>query len=687
MAETPQFSDKFLAELTAIIRENMGDEKFGVSELAEKVHMSRSNLLRKVQKASGLTASVFIRNIRLAEAQQLLWKKELTVSEISFQVGFNSVSYFVKCYRELYGYPPGEEAQPEIKQDLTEKEITAFKRPAWKWPVAAIIVLTIISIAFQFTSSESPVTEEKSILVLPFKNDSPDSSNVYLVNGLMEAILNNLQEIEDLRVLSRTTSEHYRNSSKSITEIAEELGVVYFIEGSGQKQNDQLLLTVQLIKGNTDDHMWSEQYLRQTSDIFALQAEVAKDIAQQVQANIAPEEIDRIDRVLTNNIVAYDYYLKGVELINQETFEGIEKGIVEFKNAIKEDEDFSEAYAFIAIGYYYDDSFKGLKKFTKDIDWYANRAFDLDPSSSLSLTAKGLNSMHKSNYDSAIYYFEKVLEVNPNSAQAYNMLAEIHINHVNNPRKYLQYALRSLQIDLGVQDSSTLSYTYLHLSNAMVQTGFLNLSEEFIQKSMSLDPNNLFSIYVNAYIKFAQDKNFTRLEQRIMSAYQKDTNRVDIVQELAKINYNEGRYDRAAYFYDKMYQIKNMFGLNLFESEDIKAAYTYNKVGRMVDAEKAFKAYESYTKKDTSLYRYLSQAAIEAYNGNAENGMENLVKFSVAENIPYWFILFFEDDPLLMELSTHPDYASTMKKITDNFWKEHEEIKQELTEAKVIIPK
>lgn len=687
MAETPHNSDKFLAELTTIVRENMGNEKFGVSELAEKVHMSRSNLLRKVQKASGLTASVFIRNIRLAEAQQLLWKKELTVSEVAYQVGFNSVSYFVKCYRELYGYPPGEESPPEKQEELTEKEIRAIKRPAWKWPIAAIMVLAIITVAFQYSSSERPDNEEKSILVLPFKNDSPDSSNVYLVNGLMEAILNNLQEIEDLRVLSRTTSEHYRNSSKSITEIAEELGVVYFIEGSGQKQNDQLLLTVQLIKGNTDDHVWSERYLRQTSDIFALQAEVAKDIALRVKANIAPEEIDRIDRVLTNSIVAYDYYLKGIELINQETFEGIEKGIVEFKSAIREDQDFSEAYAFIAIGYYYDDSFKGLKKYTEDIDWYANRAFELDSRSSLSLTAKGLNSMHKSNYDSAIYYFEKVLEVNPNSAQAYNMLAEIHINHVNNPRKYLQYALRSLQIDLGVQDSSTLSYTYLHLSNALVQTGFLTLSEGFIQKSMSLDPNNLFSIYVHAYIKFAQDKNFTRLEQRIMSAYRKDTNRIDIVQELAKINYNEGRYDRAAFFYDKMYEIKNIFGLNLFESEDIKAAYSYRKVGRVDDAQKAFNAYENFAERDTSLYRYLSQAAIDAYNGDIERGAENLNQFSAAKNIPFWFIMFFEDDPLLMELSTHPDYTSIMKKITDNFWAEHEEIKQELTEANVIIPK
>mgnify|MGYP001827765312 FL=1 len=119
--------------------------------------------------------------------------------------------------------------------------------------IAALIVLNI---ATGKNRGPDLSDREKSIAVLPFKNDSNDSTNIYLINGLMESLLNNLQAIEDLRVISRTSVEKYRHDTKSTPEIGRELNVNYLVEGSGQKIGNQILLSIQLIDANRDKHLW-----------------------------------------------------------------------------------------------------------------------------------------------------------------------------------------------------------------------------------------------------------------------------------------------------------------------------------------------------------------------------------------------------------------------------------------------
>ncbi len=677
--------DEFLQKLIAHIEQNMADEDFGVSELAEKVSMSRSNLLRKIQKASGLSASVFIRKIRLLAGRDALRKGGENVSQVSFQVGFGSPSYFVKCYREEFGYPPGEEKERFLNAEPIGEISPKTENKNWIWYLGALAAAMLTMwIMFFYPESKEPVLE-KSIAVLPFKNDSGDSSNVYVVNGLMEAIINNLQNIEDLRIVSRTSTERYRNSDLSIPEIAEELGVSYFIEGSGQKQGNQLMLNVQLIKGVGDDQIWSEQYRREAKDIFALQAEVAKDIAQQVQAKIAPEEIELIETAPTTNLLAYDYYLRGLEAINQENFEGIVKGIEEFKNAIEADDQFAEAYAYIALGYYYDDFFRGRQEHTEKVQSFADQAFALKPNSTLVLSSKGLAAMKSGKYEDAINFFEEVLEENPNSPRAYNYLTEIYLYYIPNARKYLEYALKGMKVDKVVQDSTSQSIAYLHIGNAFIQTGFFKLSEEFIQKSIAMDTNNLFSQYLDAYIKFAQDRDFDLVDQRISAVLAKDTNRIDILQELGKVNYVRQNYDKAVEYYDRMERIKAIIGSNLFETEDVKYAFSLEQIGREQDANFFYDRYKFYAENDQSIYGNLSLAAYYASQNEIDKGMDFLKQFSEAEALSYWFILFIEDDPILSKLAVHPDYESTLQKINDNFWKEHEEIKEELSNAQIII--
>ncbi len=332
----------FLQKIVAVIEENLANEHFGVTELAEITNMSRSNLLRKVKQETGGSVSVLIRNVRLHHAKLLLADDSLTVSEISYKVGFSSTSYFTKCFRELYGYTPGEAGS---RARLASEEVAADPpdtgggrgRVLVLVVLALVVVLSIVLFSFPEEEEVTPKSQGKSLAVLPFKNDSADSTNIYFMNGLMEAILDNFQKIEDIRVTSRTTVEKYRTLNKTIPELSKELNVRYFIEGSGQKIGNEILLTIQLIEAPGDKHLWSRRYKRELKDVFELQSDVAKSIAKEINAIITPEEQERIEKIPTQNLVAYDHYLKGLALLNDRSGAGLAEGVEEFKKAIREE--------------------------------------------------------------------------------------------------------------------------------------------------------------------------------------------------------------------------------------------------------------------------------------------------------------------------------------------------------------
>jgi len=216
MPDSHSIENDFLKRITEIILENMSNEQFGVSELAHKTGMSRSNLLRRVKKLTKISVSQFIRHERLKHAREILRQTASTVSEVSYQVGFGSTSYFIKCFRDYYGYPPGKLGKRDFNEsDSGQTSQRRRKRNIVIYGTILLIVFfaIVLIIIKPFPSRQNDL--EKSIAVLPFKNDSNDSSNVYFINGLMESILNNLQKIEDLRVISRTSVEKYRNNPKT----------------------------------------------------------------------------------------------------------------------------------------------------------------------------------------------------------------------------------------------------------------------------------------------------------------------------------------------------------------------------------------------------------------------------------------------------------------------------------------
>lgn len=691
---------KFIEQAEALILENISNEQFGVSELAELMNMSRSNLLRKIKKQTQGSASQFIREVRLQKGMTLLEETELTVSEISYQVGFSNNSYFIKCFRDYYGYSPGEsrkkiDEQVELRQEdsqNTEAIEVAKKGFFQQYRVQILLAAALIAVivVFLFFPKETPNADKKdtnlkkSIAILPFKNMSSDSNNLYFVNGLMESTLNNLQKIEDLRVISRTSVEKYRDTDKTISEIAEELNVNYLIEGSGQRADNQVLLNIQLIDASNDTPIWAEQYNYKTEDIFSIQNEVAKKVAESIKAKVTPAELQQIDKKPTENVLAYDYYLKGLESIQEETKESLEAAITLFEKAIEQDPEFALAYAQIAISYYYLDLNQAEKQYTDIINNNADKALLYDSKSAESLIAKALYYINVHEFRLAIPHLEKALEYNPNSSSVIQILADLYSRAVPDTGKYLQYALKGLQLDIEANDSITKSYMYLALSNAFIQNGFTDEAQKYIDLSLDNNQENYYAPFLNIFIQYAQHQNIETATDALVREWKKDTARLDIMQEVGKFYYFQQKYDSAFYYYDKFEKIKESNGLKMYPQETLKIGLVYDKMGMEDIAESYYTAYTEYCKNEQSIYKPVSLAMKYLHEGNLNRAIEQLRLFATKNNYQYWVLLFIEEDPLMKTLKNHPEYDQVIQKIKDRFWENHKQLEKSLKDKNLL---
>jgi TolB-like protein/AraC-like DNA-binding protein len=686
MQDLPSGNNEFIKRITGIVLANISDEKFGVSELAREAGMSRSNLLRKISKLTNLSASQFIRQERLKKAMEMLRQTSLNVSEVSYQVGFSSTSYFIKCFREYYGYPPGEAGirDPEESGAIRPGNSGRKRMIAIISATAVIIVLTAVLFIIFRPFSPGQKELEKSIAVLPFINDSSDSSNVYIINGLMEAILNDLQQIQGLRVVSRTSVEMYRNNPKTIAEIARELDVNYCVEGSGQKIGDQILMNIQLIEAPTDRHVWSEQYERKAEDIFDLQREVAKHIAETIQVFITPEEEERIDKVPTDNLQAYDHFLKGLDLFYQGTTEGLEESIVWFKKAIGQDDEFARAYADVALAYYMLDAIQAEKQYNEQINFYADKALLLDPKLTQSLIAKAVYYFNTAEYESALPYLEKAHQYNPNSALAINFLSDFYASYIPDTEKYLEYALKGIRLNIAANDSATASFIYLHVSNALLQTGFIYEAETYINKSLEYSQDNLFSELVKVYILFAQNRDLKQTEELLLDVLKRDTTRLDLVQEVGKVYYYMRDYENAYAYYQRLIDAREAFKLDLFTHEHDKIGVVFSKMGMTGESEKYLDDFMEYCKVDQSDYRYLNLAMLYSYRGETAKAIEQLELYAQQDHFDLWVTIFIEMDPLVDNIRGLPEFKKLMREIEVKFWKSHNEIKAALERENLI---
>lgn len=687
MLDSAPVDRDFVNRLLAEIEQNIANEQFGVTELASAMNMSRSNLLRKVKKATNLSVSQLISEVRLKRGMELMRAGTLNVSEVAHEVGFSSTSYFIKCFREYYGYPPGEVGKRVHEPEPIPVAPPPSDNSSKKFILIGVVGLLIVAIgwvAYMYWPSEKELVIDKSIAVLPFKNDSNDSTNVYLINGLMESTLNNLQKIKDLRVISRTSVEKYRNNAKTIPEMASELNVTYFVEGSGQKMGDRIVLTIQLIDGATDRHLWSRQYRRETKDIFALQQEISNDIAEEIQVIITPEEKSRIQKIPTQNLEAYDAFLKGTDLLKKGGDANLKQSLVFFQDAISKDNTFALAYACAGMACYYLDLYKAERPYVNQLGAFADKALLHDAKLAESLTAKAMYYLIRKEYNEALPYLEKGLEYNPNSTQIIGLLADFYASNLPNTGKYLEYALKGLRLDANSGDSVSISYFHLRLGNALIQTGFVDEALEHIDKSLEYFPNNAFSRYVRAFVVYAKNGDLKQTQQLLLTEFRRDTNRFDILQDIGKVSYYLQEYDTAYHYYKRFNRYRDTHKLDVYEHENLVIGRVYELAGETEKAKAFYERYRKYLESDQTAYKNIGLAVYYCQMNDSAKALEHLRLFTKEDNIQYWVILFMDKGPELTETEASPEFKKLLKEVVRKFWANHEKLKLKLEEQGLL---
>jgi TolB-like protein/Tfp pilus assembly protein PilF len=279
----------------------------------------------------------------------------------------------------------------------------------------------VMAMRWASTGGASGVGDAKSIAVLPFEDMNQTDETAFFTAGIHEDILSQLARIGDLRVISRTSVMQYRDTNKTIREIAAELGVGTVLEGSVRQDEDRVRVVTQLIDARTDDHLWSETYDREKKDIFQVQSEIAQEIAGALQATLSPEERGRLSLAPTDNLEAYDYYLQGrVHSDRRENRDDALRAVELYEAAVALDPEFAAAHAALSrarMWLFW--NWSGYDREPLRAMESLDRALVLAPDAVESRLAQGFFHFYgHGDYDQALQHFSAAAELRPSDAEA-----------------------------------------------------------------------------------------------------------------------------------------------------------------------------------------------------------------------------------------------------------------------------
>ena len=336
-------------------------------------------------------------------------------------------------------------------------------------------------------ATEAP---NKSIAVLPFDNLSRDPDNAYFCEGVQDEILTRLAKVADLKVISRTSTQHFKSTPDNLPQIAKQLGVAHILEGSVQKANDQVRVNVQLINALTDAHLWGDTYDRKLTDIFAVESEIAKTIAETLQAKITGSEKNSIAKAPTANPEAYELYLKGRFFWNKRTGGDLRKSIEYLKQAIAKDPNYALAYAALADSY-------GLLRFYGGASpaesivpatAAAKKALELDDSLAEPHASLGLIATEELEVNRGVSELERAVQLNPNYATAHHWLS-LAFTALGQSDRSIKELKRAVELDpLSMVINADLSIGYIYARR-------YDEAEAQARKTLEIDPGSFLAHY------------------------------------------------------------------------------------------------------------------------------------------------------------------------------------------------
>lgn len=317
--------------------------------------------------------------------------------------------------------PLPSEISGKTEQD-TSSFLTLFKKKsAWLFGLAAAAVILILTSAILFLLPENK-NEIDSIAVLPLENISGNPDQDYFVSGMHETLITELSKISSLKVISRTSTLQYKNAKKPIPQIAKELGVKALVEGSVIREGNQVRISVQLIDGRTDKHIWAKEFNQELKGILVLYSDVAKQIAGEIKIKLTPQDKERLVSSPEVNPDAYELYLLGRHYWNQRTVQSYKQAIESYNKAIEYDAGYAIAYAALAEGYSFLGEQGGMSQ--KDARHLADSAIHmalrLNKNLAEAHASKGIWELYNEwNWVEAEKSFKRAIELNPGYAITY----------------------------------------------------------------------------------------------------------------------------------------------------------------------------------------------------------------------------------------------------------------------------
>ncbi len=387
---------------------------------------------------------------------------------------------------------------------------------------------------------EQVVLDEHRIAVLPFSNISPDTKDEYFADGITEEIISTISNISELSVISRTSVIGYKGTTKRVGEIARELSVGSVLEGSVRKAGNRMRITVQLINPRIDKHLWAQSYDREFDDVFAVQSDIAKRVADALRVRILPNETSQIEKKPTESTEAYSFYLKGRLYVNERTQEGFNKAIRYFEEAIKRDPRYASPYAGLSDCYHLLENWGFLRP---QVAWekameYATKAIEIDDTLSEAHTSMAISLAYRNlDWKGSEKEYRRALDLNTSNATAHHWYAI----HLLAPLRRWDEAIKEIgeatkldpfssviganagrilflagrhpegikQFQLVLEMNPEFAYAHSALGTALISMSSVDEGTAEIEKAWNLSPENIWSRAELAYAYVAAHRKTT----------------------------------------------------------------------------------------------------------------------------------------------------------------------------------
>ncbi|WP_372949543.1 helix-turn-helix domain-containing protein [Mariniphaga sp.] len=683
----------FIDEINEIILANLSDENFGPEQLAAKMGMSYSSLHRRIRENLQKNISQFIREKRLEKAKEILLNENLSVSEIAYKVGFSSPTYFNKCFHEYFGISPGEYKKSE-KIKTSEAQPAKGKIPKILFFAGALIVVFALVYFFltgRISGINSDVPVEKSIAVLPVKYIGPPAYQ-YQAEGCMEEILDKLMKLEDLRVISRTSVEKYRETSQSIKDIGKELKVSALLESTFQKTEEGPILFLKLYHAENEELIWQRKFQENPENASVFQNEAAQLVANELHVRLSPTEKQLLEKVNETNVEAHDFFRQGrnqffMYQLDNSRREVLDKAAIFFEKALTADSTHAPSFAALATIYWeknYNTTYFE-ENFLDSAFYLAQRALDYDKQSEEAFLIRGKYYYEMNDDRKALADIQNALEINPNFWEAYSVLSRIYTWRQPDFVKAIQNGQKAISLNQG----PGFAELYSQLGFAFACAGFKEEAKAHFKNSFDLtNTGDSLNYYLSVGTIEQYFRDYMKAEKYLDLALSFDSGNVNLLRRLGG-NYNLLKnYEKSLYYYKKWMQQKD--SLNILDlGEAHRIALAYNKTGQHAKADEYFALEENYCLEAIEKQRDFAQnsrafydlAAVYAFQGKKAEAYHLLDEFIKNKTFPFWWVNLAKDDPLFEKIADEKRFSELLVQMENKYLAEHERVKKWVEES------